>query len=150
MRTNALVLAASLLVLPSALSAQQPPPIEPGVRVRVTRPEGNPGGLEGTILSIRGDTLVLQQDVRSPRARRRVSAETSIALPSITKLEVSLERKSHWLLGAVPIGLAGCLLGAGIGSGIKTERWAEVPLDRLRVSFAPRWDGFALGFKIAF
>ena len=51
-------------------------------------------------------------------------------------------------------GLAGGLLGAGIGALIgassKTDRWEEVPLDRLRVSFAPRRDGFAFGMRVAF
>jgi hypothetical protein len=52
-------------------------------------------------------------------------------------------------------GLVGVLLGAGLGAitgaFIKTERWEEVPLDRLRVSFAPKRDGrFALGMTVSF
>ena len=51
-------------------------------------------------------------------------------------------------------GLAGGLLGAGIGAIVgalnKTDRWEEVPLDRLRVSFAPRRDGFAFGLRVSF
>jgi hypothetical protein len=52
-------------------------------------------------------------------------------------------------------GLAGVIIGAGIGALIgassKTDRWEEVPLDRLRVSFAPQRDGrFTLGFTFAF
>ncbi|MFC1639224.1 hypothetical protein ACFL3B_00505 [Gemmatimonadota bacterium] len=54
-----------------------------------------------------------------------------------------------------------CLIGGGIGGGVglvvgaivgasSRERWEEVPLDRLRVSFAPQRDGFAVGFTIAF
>ena len=45
------------------------------------------------------------------------------------------------------------LMGAGIGAlagAEKTERWEEVPLDRLRVSFAPRRDGFAFGVSVSF
>jgi len=33
---------------------------------------------------------------------------------------------------------------------MKTDRWEEVPLDQLRVSFMPRRDGFVLGFTVAF
>ena len=36
-------------------------------------------------------------------------------------------------------------------ASIKTDRWEEVPLDRLRVSFAPQRDArFALGFSVSF
>ena len=53
----------------------------------------------------------------------------------------------------------GALLGAGVGGAlggitgyfIKTDRWEEIPLDRLRVSLAPERDGgFALGFSVGF
>ncbi len=43
------------------------------------------------------------------------------------------------------------IIGAGIGAVVKTERWKKVPLERLRVSFAPRRDGRVLmGVAIAF
>ena len=38
-------------------------------------------------------------------------------------------------VGAAVIGGAGALVGAVTGALVRTERWAEVPLDRLRVSF---------------
>ena len=41
-------------------------------------------------------------------------------------------------------------MGAMIGGFIRTDRWEEVPLDRVRVSFAPRRDGFAVGLSVAF
>ncbi len=45
----------------------------------------------------------------------------------------------------------GAAFGALIGASIKTERWEEVPLDRLRVSFAPQRDGrFALAASVRF
>jgi hypothetical protein len=50
-------------------------------------------------------------------------------------------------LGMIP----GALLDATIGALIKTDRWEEVPLERLRVSVAPQRDGrFAFGVRIAF
>ena len=52
-------------------------------------------------------------------------------------------------------GLAGGLLGAGVGAvigwAIKTERWEEVPLDRLQLNMVPLRDGgFALGVSVTF
>ena len=47
-------------------------------------------------------------------------------------------------------GLAG-VAGAIVGHAIKTERWEEIPLERLSVSLAPQRDGrFALGFSVRF
>ncbi len=44
--------------------------------------------------------------------------------------------------------IAGWLVGVPF---FKTERWKQVPLDRLRVSVVPQRDGrFALGFSVAF
>ena len=43
--------------------------------------------------------------------------------------------------GALVIGLGGGVVGALIGRLIKTERWAEVPPVRLRVSRGPPRDG---------
>jgi hypothetical protein len=42
---------------------------------------------------------------------------------------------------------------AGLVTGLawRTDRWEEVPLDQLRVSFTPQRDGrFALGFSVRF
>jgi len=45
----------------------------------------------------------------------------------------------------------GAGLGALIGAFIKSDKWEEVPLDRLRVSIVPTRDGrFALGVSVAF
>ncbi|MFC1639223.1 hypothetical protein ACFL3B_00500 [Gemmatimonadota bacterium] len=64
--------------------------------------------------------------------------------------ETCPERVEAAIKGSV-VGLSGgALLGFLIGSAASGERWEEVPLDRLRVSFGPRRDGFALGFSIAF
>jgi hypothetical protein len=45
-------------------------------------------------------------------------------------------------------GLAGAGLGAIIGGWIRTERWEDVPLERLRVSLTPR-TGSLLGLSVA-
>jgi hypothetical protein len=53
--------------------------------------------------------------------------------------------------GFVIGGLGGALIGALIGSASKTDRWQEVPLDRVRVSLAPqRSETFGLGLSVRF
>ena len=50
----------------------------------------------------------------------------------------------------VSTGMGG-LLGGITGYFIKTDRWEEVPLERLRVSVAPPRDGrFGFGFSVRF
>ena len=45
----------------------------------------------------------------------------------------------------------GAAIGALVGSALKTERWQEVPLDQLRVSFVPQRGGrFRIGLSVAF
>ena len=53
--------------------------------------------------------------------------------------------------GALVGGLGGVVVGALIGATIETDRWEEVPLDQLRVSFGPQRDGrFGLGLSVRF
>ena len=48
-------------------------------------------------------------------------------------------------------GAIGGVVGGFVGYLIKTDRWEEVPLERLRVSLAPKRDGgFTLGFSVRF
>ena len=52
---------------------------------------------------------------------------------------------------AFVLGAIGGLAGGIAGNFIKTERWEEIPLERLRVSLAPQGDGgFSLGFSVRF
>ena len=54
-------------------------------------------------------------------------------------------------IGALGGGAVGTLIGLGIGAASKSERWEEVPLDQLRVSFVPQRDGrFGLGLSVRF
>ena len=54
-------------------------------------------------------------------------------------------------VGAVIGGLGGLVLGAITGASSKTDRWQEVPLDRLRVSLGPQRDGrFDFGASVRF
>ncbi len=53
--------------------------------------------------------------------------------------------------GALAGGLVGCGVGALIGALIRTDRWQEVPLDRLRVSLGPQRDSrFGVGMSVKF
>jgi hypothetical protein len=55
------------------------------------------------------------------------------------------------LKAALIVGAIGAVAGGLVGYFIKTDRWEEVPLERLRVSLAPQLDGgFALGFSVGF
>ena len=52
--------------------------------------------------------------------------------------------------GFVGGALLGGVVGGFIGKLVETDRWEEVPLDRLRVSFAPKRGGFSLAMGVAF
>ena len=55
------------------------------------------------------------------------------------------------LVGGLVGGLGGGAVGALIGSSVKTDRWKEVPLDRLRVNIVPQRDGrLGLGLSVRF
>jgi hypothetical protein len=53
-------------------------------------------------------------------------------------------------LGAVAFGALGGIGGLVIGALTKSDKWEQVPLDRLRVSVVPTQRGFGLGASIAF
>ncbi len=53
--------------------------------------------------------------------------------------------------GGVIGGLGGLVTRAFIGLEIQTDRWVDVPLDRLRVSVGPQRDGrYGLGASVRF
>ncbi len=181
MRTVTSLTVGLLLVSVTSLSAQEPPPIEAGSRIRVTAPSTGVDKLVGICLSTSGDSLRMQADEQA--------SPMTISLADVTRLEVSQGRKSNtlrglgigFLVGAVAGGLLATqvdveegldpgpeelilygavvggaafgAIGAGIGALSKSERWRwkEVPLDHLRVSIVPLFDGrFALGVSVAF
>lgn len=193
MRGITFVLAVCLAGPFATLSAQQPPPLEAGERVRVWASDFD---LEGQLGFVHTDSVLVNRGGRSDRL--------AISLSSVTKLErrelkssatggalvgflvglvagsvtgtfvgltghecesdVATSRCTNdsnsvsdaigltggaW--GSVVGGVLGTAFGALIGASIKTDRWEEVPLDRLRVSFAPQRDArFALGFSVSF
>ena len=171
-------LSAVLLVLPltATVAQEAPPPLEPGTRVRVTAPDIDK--YDGTLQAMRGDTLtvdtlriavasVTRLDVyRGQKSKTGkgalIGAGVGFVAGALTGLALCGERgtpcesdgSDYTAAAAVILGGGGALLGAGIGavvgSQIKGDRWEEVPLDRLQVSFVPQRDGFTLGFSVAF
>ena len=159
------------------LAAQeQPLPLEPGARVRVTAPDLGIEKQQATFQALRGDTLAVTAD-----------SGMALSLSSVTRLDVYRGRESWgwWkgslvgFFGGAGLGLLvgvgvdcyetldlgeevcaglGAAIGAGVGllvgtaAGvlIKTDRWEEIPLDQIRVSLLPRRDGFHLGISVAF
>ena len=57
-----------------------------------------------------------------------------------------------FLVAVLAVGAAlGTLAGGLIGKAARGERWEEVPLDALRVSFVPHREGrFGLGLTVEF
>ncbi len=54
-------------------------------------------------------------------------------------------------VGLLVVSAVGAFVGAIVGAPINTDRWEEVPLDQLRVSFVPQRDGrFGLGLSVRF
>ncbi len=172
-----LMLAVIGLCRNTAVEAQDSRAIKVGVRVRITAPDVDIDKYDGTVAAVRGDTLtvgtvqvplasVTRLDVHQGRkgnVGKGAMIGTLVGVPTGLALGVFYQQACSNTsdigqtclglvpIGAVAVGLAGALVGGTIGALIKTDRWEEVPLDRLRVSFAPQRDGrFALGLSVRF
>ncbi len=165
-------LPAVLLVIPFAATIAQEPPLKPGARVRVTAPELGLAEAVGRLLFVRLDTLRVVADslMRIPLAGvmrievNRGRSNLLVVLGAIagaaggTAVGIALVDTTHCelldpcegdILGPPVFGAAiGALAGAALGVALRTDRWEEVPLDRLRVSLAPQRDG-RLGFGLS-
>ena len=180
MKRLSIIPLAVLAVAPlTRVTAQEPPPVKVGDRVRVTAAELNIREFEGRLRRLYKDSVVVRPEYGG-------APPVVILLTSLTRLEVR-RRKSRADAGAgygalagaaIGVGsaamlcssedceeytgavylvlggggtLAGLLIGSIVGALIKTERWEEVPLDQLRVSFVPQRDGrFGLGLSVRF
>ena len=172
---------AILAVLLTALvsdAVTQEQPLQPGQRVRVTAPDlgikrqaARFDVLEGGVLTVTADSTmrcplldVTRLDVyRGRQGHVGLGAGIGAAVGAATGVVIGIQVcNSDWLcpdrymgwavLAGVGIGGAtGALLGAGIGALIKTDKWEEIPLDRLQVSIVPQRDGrFNFGLSISF
>ena len=153
------------------IAAQEP--LASGSRVRVTAPECGLSGQAATFRALRADTLVLETtecplasvtrlDVsRGQKSHALLGAGIGLAagaLGAVVFCEV-VEKggcelaydDNATLKAALIVSAIGAVAGGIVGYFIKTDRWEEVPLERLRVSLAPQGDGgFALGFSVRF
>lgn len=146
-----------LIPLPR-LEAQDTPLLEPGVRVRVSTAlqASKPEWIVGTVIAVTADRLAIRPQRDSTReieiARAAVTrlelsrgqhsnALTGLGLgflfgtgagAAIGYVALSeghdLSPRDAALIGAVPGAVAGGLIGLGIGSSSKSERWQEIPV----------------------
>ncbi len=154
---------------PTEMAAQEP--LASGSRVRVTAPDCALRGQAATFRVLRADTLVLygaacplasvtRLDVSRGQKSHAVvgslvgaGAGALVGLAMCANTEVCGIVSDNDIKGEVVATsvVVGGLLGLLVGYLIKTDRWEEVPLERLRVSLAPQRDGgFALGFSVRF
>ena len=178
MRAVTLILAVSLLVPFAGVQAQGPPSLAPGTRIRVTAPGAGANKLVGTFVGARTDTLLvrtrpgwtpqsipLASVTRLDMSRGRkslagagagiggvIGAVSGAVVGAASCADAFLADPAQCALaGGLVVGAGGALLGAVVGALGKTDRWEEVPLDRLRVSFAPQRDGrFGLRLSVGF
>ena len=179
MRHSALVVLALALAVapPDGVIAQDTLTVKVGSRVRVTAPELDLDKYDGTVAVVRSDTLtvgtvqvplasVTRLDVHKGRkgnVGKGAIIGTLVGVPTGLALGVFYQQACSNTsdigetclalipIGAVAVGLAGALVGGTIGSLIKTDRWEEVPLDQLRVSFGPQRDGrLGVGASVRF
>ena len=161
MRLGKLVII-SLTVAPLVtIASQELPPLKPGDRIRATAPTFSPGPLVGTVVAFEAESLMVQGGTRTWRLSRAsltgldvsqgrrshaglgagigllVGAGVGALIGSgCDVIEGPVSSEAGCIaIGAAVFGGAGALVGAVTGALVRTERWAEVPLDRLRVGF---------------
>ncbi len=167
-----------LLVPLQNITAQQAPPIETGSRIRVTAPALGFDKLVGTSVEADATRIRVQVDDQAAPMTisltdvtrlevsqgRKSNAVKGLLIGSIVGVPIGglvamqFDEEGgdpgpgeYFLFGAVVGGAAFGAIGAGIGALVKTERWDDVPLDRLRVNIVPLRDGrFALGLSVEF
>jgi len=175
MRNIILAVTAFTLIIPARAVAQGAQWVTPGAKVRVTAPTLGLSEQVGRVQETRGDTLVVLTDVM--RGGHLRADTVHVAMATVTKLDVRTGGRGHWLEGAgigLALGLAigaasddgssrayapsapamggGLLgiLGAVIGGSIKSDRWSEVPLDRVRPRLVALQDGVGVGVVLRF
>jgi hypothetical protein len=151
------------------LAVQTAPILKPGDRVRVIAPAVSPDPVVGTLVTLGADTLVVQdsatwrfafgavQRVGVSRGRKSnavvgagygllAGVGVGLLITSSCEPDLIFNSKAQCMLaGAIFFGAAGTLVGAVTGAFVRTERWRDVPLDRVRMSVVPRSGGGVQG-----
>lgn len=172
MKTAAIVLAAGLLMIGRDAAAQRP---EAGNRVRIHACEparrDRCTRITGTLVSADPALVVL---------RDSNDVEQRVAMGPASELQVSRGHRSHWLLGlgigaalggslgvasalqcdsdeaaacyiGAPLGLGGgMVLGALIGSTVRSERWRTIDASSLTLSVLPSGGGVVMAGRLRF
>ena len=168
MRYLALVLVALFVATSSPLAAQEAP-VEPGTRVRVKAPPLQPDWVRGTVVGWESGSLVLEPEKpdgntpltlardqitrldvhRGTKSKALLGAGigfgvgvgwTVLLFESICNSEEECDA-GDWAKGIAIFGGVGAGLGALVGLLFKTDRWEAVPLEGIRVTFMPAYDG---------
>lgn len=148
--------------------------IAPGAWVRIKAPSVSKRWLIGKIVTINADTLMLRSEKQATPLAISLASMTELEVSQGRKSNAGKGRRIGLLAGAgigFPLGYAigeeevsrgtvgarsavffgyiGLLVGAIIGSGTHTDKWQEVPLDRIRLSISPqRHGGLTAGARV--
>jgi len=159
-----------LAVASSTSIIAQEQALQPGQRVRVTVPSLDLSKHQDTFQRVAGDTLVLSSagyalpdvtrfDVYAGRKSHLwLGAGIGLLAGAITGAVTwtsigdcgFVDDSECRFYGSLLFGGVGAVAGGVVGLLIKTDRWEEVPLDRLRLSIAPTRNGLGIGARIAF
>jgi hypothetical protein len=177
MRAVAILAVCALTPLTDTV-AQERLTLVAGQRLRLTAPPQGAYDQEMRYVGAQGDTMILTADtavafpfsdlvrleiLRGQRSYQWPGAIIGLVLgtaigwrigkaidescePGPTRWCIDVAQRPGAIVGAV-IGLAA---GAVLGNRIKTDKWEEVPLDRVQMSIAPTRNGFGIGARIAF
>ncbi len=180
MKAFAIATCIALLVPASGFSAEEETLVR-GARVRLTSASSSGARLQGTVESVDDTTLTIINDdhqmVKVSRAQltkvemawgRKGRARNGLLIGGLVGLAAGVlvaatpdalctkfdcaplttGEKVGLALGATAVYGA---MGAGIGALVKTDRWVEVPPDKIRVSVAPTSGrGIAVGVTFGF
>ncbi len=176
---HATILVAILAFVPASATSQEPPPVKVGDRVRVTAPDLGIRKQAGRFEALRANTLVVAvaestmtfpvasvtrlEVSRGQKSRMGRGAGFGLLGGGLLGFLISsrncstggagftLTREQCIVVSTVGGTVVGTLLGLVAGALTKTDRWREVPLDRLRLQVAPQRDGrFGLGLSVRF
>jgi hypothetical protein len=161
------------LSLNTAVAQDRPSTLEPGAPVRVTAHDLGIEKQQATFQALRGDTLAVTADSAMALSLSSVTRldvyrgqksnlllgmgvgfGAGAGLGALVGATVDCENgfgneETCVGLGAAGGAVVGLLVGTTAGLLIKSDRWEEVPLDRLRVSFAPHDGELVLGISLA-